>query len=1025
MSHQQTPDKQFRPAPFWSWNDQLRPAELLRQIAEMDAKGYGGFFMHARVGLVTPYLSDEWMEAIAACADEADRRGLQAWLYDEDKWPSGFAGGAVPAADRAHLQRALVLARPDQVTDGDTVLREWEESGSRFLLCERTGPVGQVWFNGFSYTDLMNPRAVQFFFETTHNRYKKAVGAHFGKAIPGVFTDEPCYLFVDSYSLPAVPWSPGLPDYFRERCGYDLLPRLQELFFDTGEYRKTRFDFYESATLLFRDSFTIQYYNWCDDHRLVLTGHFMAEDDLVYQTQWIGAAMPHYARMHWPGIDKLGRHVDQLTVAKQLTSVTDQLGKPRALSEMFGASGAQVSFFHRKWMADFQAVLGINFANPHLSHYSLRGERKRDYPPNLFYQQPWWEDEGLFSEYHGRLCELAANGVRVVHALVLHPIGSVWSEYSPLHAKTEFAVEFGRYDKPWRTLSRLLMEQHLDFHYGDEILLDEYGHADGAQLVVGRHRYDTVIVPPVSTLKSTTVKQLQTFAQNGGQLIVIRPFPERIDGMPGAPDLSPFVACDSLTDAVQHLDQLCAERPRVFDRLSGKPANQVWIHMRKMDHYDVILLANTDSRRQIDIELRLPQALTSGTSLSLLDLADGQRYLLDRPIAEDGNIPLHLFPAGSAVITIDHESPSAAAPKRPRPSGEEIGPIILKSGATFKNGAAFESTALSRTAFDDPLVLRLNHFCITPQEANVLPLDRVTLTLGDHAFAPDTHLSALWHPHFYGAPDGAPFQAKYRFNVDELPIGDAFFAIEAAEHLDRIELNGHPLAPIPRPADGAFSLSASWKDVSLTRVPIESPLRLGENTLTLVGVKQNNITAPGCHVPAKTGHRPTELETVYLVGQFSVHGFDRQDWRISAPATVSNPFDWASSGYPFYAGSMVYATRFSYQPPPEPSSLRRALLQLSEVAAATVSVRVNGHEIGVRGWEPYWFDVTDALTPGDNSIEVTLTNSLVNLIGPRWAENGLSDRFIGPYHFLRQDRFDERTDLVRFGMGPARIIVRG
>ncbi|MGA9350577.1 MAG: glycoside hydrolase, partial [Anaerolineae bacterium] len=102
------PPKTFRAAPFWSWNDDLDPEELVRQVGLMDEAGWGGFFMHSRVGLVTPYLSEQWMECVRATVAEAKRRGMGAYLYDEDKWPSGFAGGLVPAQKREYRNLALV-----------------------------------------------------------------------------------------------------------------------------------------------------------------------------------------------------------------------------------------------------------------------------------------------------------------------------------------------------------------------------------------------------------------------------------------------------------------------------------------------------------------------------------------------------------------------------------------------------------------------------------------------------------------------------------------------------------------------------------------------------------------------------------------------------------------------------------------------------------------------------------------------------------------------------------------------------
>ena len=71
----------------------------------------GGFFMHSRTGLATPYLGREWMKAVETCTQEAKKLGLEAWLYDEDRWPSGAAGGLVTRDPKyRHVLSALQRA---------------------------------------------------------------------------------------------------------------------------------------------------------------------------------------------------------------------------------------------------------------------------------------------------------------------------------------------------------------------------------------------------------------------------------------------------------------------------------------------------------------------------------------------------------------------------------------------------------------------------------------------------------------------------------------------------------------------------------------------------------------------------------------------------------------------------------------------------------------------------------------------------------------------------------------------------
>ena len=74
------PPAEYRSAPFWSWNSRLDPDRLCRAIESMHAAGMGGFFMHSRYGLKTPYLSDEWFECVSACVEKARVvvRGLRA-----------------------------------------------------------------------------------------------------------------------------------------------------------------------------------------------------------------------------------------------------------------------------------------------------------------------------------------------------------------------------------------------------------------------------------------------------------------------------------------------------------------------------------------------------------------------------------------------------------------------------------------------------------------------------------------------------------------------------------------------------------------------------------------------------------------------------------------------------------------------------------------------------------------------------------------------------------------------------------
>ena len=70
-------ESRYRPVPFWSWNEKLDPDETQRQIEEMHKVGIGGYFMHARGGLQTKYMGDEWHENIRRSIDTGKKLGMK------------------------------------------------------------------------------------------------------------------------------------------------------------------------------------------------------------------------------------------------------------------------------------------------------------------------------------------------------------------------------------------------------------------------------------------------------------------------------------------------------------------------------------------------------------------------------------------------------------------------------------------------------------------------------------------------------------------------------------------------------------------------------------------------------------------------------------------------------------------------------------------------------------------------------------------------------------------------------------
>jgi hypothetical protein len=1002
------PPKEYREVPFWSWNDDLDPEELIRQIGLMDEAGWGGFFMHSRVGLRTPYMGSRWMTCIRACVDAARERDLDAWLYDEDKWPSGFAGGLSVAANPIYRDQYLVCKvdnRPALLAERIATFAAREVAGQLtdvrpddapdladdtdrvIQFYPRTMPLGMPWFNDYAYLDLLNPDAVRAFLDSTHEVYARIFGEDFGGAVPGIFTDEPCFMFGGHLTKQwsEIPWTDGFLAYFEARNGYDLLPYLPALFFDVdcgdaSDFRSVRYDYWRTITGRFVESYGQQVYEWCDAHGLAYTGHYMAEHSLHGQIQWIGAAMPHYAYMHIPGIDKLGRQINagsgSVLTVKQLDSVACQLGKPRTLCENYGCAGQDFAHTGRKWIGDWAYVLGVNLNNPHLSLYSMRGERKRDYPQNIFYQQPWWPENRLVADYFARLSYVLSQGQRVVDVLVIHPQGSAWTLYRP-----EAAFAANQLDQELDDLLMALMQAHRDFHLGDEMLMETGAPCEarvtnddaGPRLDVGQMAYRAVIVPSGVTLAENTVRLLREFAAAGGAVLAVEPLPTLINGRatdePILPETTRLVTVDTLPDA---LDELLP-----FDvRVSGHPA--IWAHHRRIGETDCYFLANTDldSGGVATVHLRGVGRLESW------DPASGDVCSL--PSRQNDGVTeavLDFAPAGSHLLVLHRDQPAAA-----------VKPTVERVTTEISLGNAWS------LALGDP---------------NALALDTAQVRIGtDGEWSEPMHVLDA-HGAVAEAGAGAPFALRFTFDVAVCPAAPIYLVVESPEHFD-IVVNGQPVTS----DDEGW-----WTDISFRRVDVSAVVQAGLNEIVLGGVFA----------------RDTELESVYLIGDFGVVGrrleeenrctgqvFDRYapDFFVSRPVDYvwarddsdGLCIDLTAQGLAFFAGRATLRQTVTL-----PTLAGRTVLEIHNLRAAVAHVRVNGQHVGTVAWQPHRVDVTAGLRPGENEIEIELVGTLRNLLGPHHLKGGDLVR-TGPKEFRDKQRWTYDYILVPFGFDGITLI---
>ena len=325
------------------------------------------------------------------------------------------------------------------------------------------------------YIDALNPEATAEFLRLGYAPYAEATREWFGEQMPGFYTDEPAmHYYLTGGDNPIVPWTHGMFGRFQEHNGYNLRPRLPHLFFDVdADSAQVRYDFYNTLTDFYSEAYYAQIHAWCQAHNVRFTGHLLYEEWLRKMIRVEGNPFKHYAHMDIIGVDHLYPFIgsrdrpDEHVAIKLASSAAHHLGSEQVLCESFGGIFMDATMQRMKWIADWEYVLGVNLLNPHGFHYTLEGPRKRDWPPSMFYQYPWWHYYEHFSAYMSRLGDMLTGGRHAAKVAVLWPIQNMFATYTP-QRHTPLA---DRTEHDFNTLTDLLLRLHYDFDYLDEDIL--------------------------------------------------------------------------------------------------------------------------------------------------------------------------------------------------------------------------------------------------------------------------------------------------------------------------------------------------------------------------------------------------------------------------------------------------------------------------------------------------------------------------------------------------------------------------
>lgn len=994
----------------------MEPQEIRRQINLLDQAGMAGGFMHARVGLLTKYMEKEWFDAADAAVDEAAKLGIKMFLYDEDKWPSGFAAGAVPIADERFRMKALI-ARP--LSQSAPVHNKPVGSPvDNLQVYIYTSPLGYDRFNGTCYADLMNSDAMDFFLRQSYQPYYDRFEKRFGNVIPAEFTDEPCVIYRARLPVGAVPYSDALPQRFREMFNYDPIDSLHLLFTQTDGAKGFRLDYFRAVNSLFEENFSKKLGDWCSNHGIELTGHFMSENSLYDQQLWGTKVMANYRHLSMPGIDHLCRQIDERITAKQCHSVVNQFDKKRMLSELYGASGQNLSFEDRFWIAAQQICLGVTMLNPHLSLYTMSGCRKRDYPPNIFYQQPWWPVNKAVDEPLSRMCVAMSQGQYHAESLIIHPQEStfiLWQSKTDLPSgeQTEFDFQptvegvqeqISGLDAQVKSVMNILLGAQRTFDFGDETIIASDGKItvknEIPYITIGCMDYPLVILPGMITIAETTFELLRKFKNLDGPIIGCGQRPSLIDGINSA-KLEKWLLGIPYVEPEQLAGELKKIIPSAVEIIStdNQDTAMVWTHIRDLANSQrLVYLANLNRLKDANIKIRFAGRYSSLKSLNIWtgdienvnEVNESNDLLFETSIA----------PAEAIIFLLskedqDHEACSCTN-------------RCIKTVDLSKMQSKFS---------------RLDE--------NAIILDYVLWHQGDGKWSSASMPIIMIQKFLNDCSYIGPLSLRYAFMADVSLLGHQILLILEHPEYYHITVNGSTVEYQDLP---------SWRDPRWLAIAISSLIVKGENIIELHCNRFEYGDLANVDEPQK--RYGTEIEAVYLVGDFGVNAAYRSDdfiemqWnQLGLPpvkqhklskdsAVLTAPSEYAQGdvtvqGLPFYAGRLQTKIRL---PIIDLKTTKEVYLRVDTIDCPCVEVLVNGVSAGYLIGKMSMVDITKFI-PIAKELDLIFYGSLRNLLGPHHHIDGELVS-VGPHsfepHFETNAAYSENVN--NWMVGKAKLI---
>jgi len=516
-----------------AWSEppvECRPLQIVHGVSRRQATtaamkklkelGLGGIVCN--VDFKNYMVSEENWDNLIRAVEACHKVGLVVWIYDEEGYPSGAAGGLVLKRNPAFEALALTYDKSRKEPFAFRPAYEYTHASNNFYAARR-------------YPNLIDDRAVQCFIETTHEGYWCRLKKHFGKTIQALFTDEPSLMAVNIgplpenvrknvrvvdrvdesvKPLPSVPWVHDLPEQYRKRYGQDLLKVRRSLFEGTDQLdRQVRRRFWSLVSDLVAERYFGQLQEWAQAQGVASSGHTLWEETPLHHVPLEGNALKALGRMDIPGLDLLNSDPEAVIYSGWLTaglpaSAAILNGRRKVMTEVSDfsqrmAGKGNASLANMQAVAAWQAALGVT---EFTLYYNREGRSSDDYR--------------CYCDFVGRLNSVLRQARPVPEVLLYYPIYDLWAEYIPVAEKLTIQSQSKRMQqiqKSFLELGQRMVRRQISFAVVDHEFLAGAEVRDSG-LWIGGQRFKALVLPAGVELPKPATEKLAQFEDAGGQV---------------------------------------------------------------------------------------------------------------------------------------------------------------------------------------------------------------------------------------------------------------------------------------------------------------------------------------------------------------------------------------------------------------------------------------------------------------------------------------------------------------------------